>query len=226
MTYLTLFKQQLKKEFIISLRDPRQILFACIFFLMIVVFFPLTISVEVKTLREMSPGIIWISLLLSIFLSSERLFQQDYEEGIIEQWILSEFPMSLFIFPKILAHWCMLLFPLLIICPIIGMFLHLNIYEVFILIISLICATPAILCICALATAYCTGGVKQKGVLMSLILLPLVIPIMILGSNILSLAMQQQPIISYLCFLMAGSLFAGGLLPFAIGFIIDFCLSD
>ena len=162
---------------------------------------------------------VWIAALLALFLSAERLFQQDYEDGVIEQWLVSGYPISLLISAKILVHWLLNLVPMLAFVPFLSLLFSLSIHEALVLMLSLICGTPAILFLCAMAAA-CSTGLQQKGVLMSLILLPLTIPVMIFGSGTLLAAMQGLPIIGYLSLLLAMSVVAAGLLPFAIAGVI------
>jgi heme exporter protein B len=216
---------QLAREWMIHYRNPRQILYSCVFFVMTLVFFPLTISADTTILRTLAPGLIWINLLFAFFLSSERLFQYDYDDGIIEQWLVSGYPVYLLTLIKVGVHGVLNILPMLLLCPFIAMFLHLSIYETGILMFSIICGAPAILFLCALAAAFSTG-LKQKGVLMALILFPLTIPVMIFASYTLVSVMQGASPYGYLALLLALSVVAVGFLPFAIAAVIQLSLSD
>ncbi len=222
---ISLLKRQLHREFIYYCRDPRQIFYACLFFLMMLIFFPLTISSDTTTLRMLAPGLIWIDVLFAFFLSSEQLFQHDYDDGIIEQWLVSGESMCLWVSAKVLMHWCLNTIPMLLLCPLIGIFLHLTPHEMIILMISLVCGTPAILFLCALASVFSTG-LKQKGILMALIVFPLTVPVMIFGSGTLTSAMLGLPVQGYLAILLALSTLAMGFLPFAISAVVRISLSD
>lgn len=211
----SLFKQQLTREVLMHFRQLRMIVNACLFFLMIMVFFPLTMPPDTLLLRAILPGLVWIAALLAMLLSSERLFQQDYEDGVIEQWLVSGHPVSLFIVAKVLVHWLSTTLPMLLFCPFLALLFALNAHESLILMLSLVCGTPAILFLCALAAALGTG-LRQKGVLMALILLPLTIPVMIFGSGAIAAAMQGLSVSGYLAILLAMSVVAAGFLPFAI----------
>ena len=220
-----LFKRQLSRELRLHLRQLRLIINACLFFLMIMVFFPLTMPPDVHVLRIIAPGLFWIAMLLALFLSAERLFQQDYEDGVIEQWLVSGYPLSIMVGAKVTLHWLLNLLPMLLFSPVMAILFGLNGHETLVLIISLICGTPAIFFLCALAAAFSTG-IQQKGMLMALILLPLTIPVMIFGSGTLIAAMQNLPVSGYLALLLAMSIVASGLLPFAIGAVIRVGLTD
>ncbi len=217
--FLSLFTKQLSRELLLHLRQLRLIVNSCLFFLMIVVFFPLTMTPDVTLLRTIAPGLVWIAMLLALFLSSERLFQQDYDDGVMEQWLVSGLPISLMVGAKVLIHWLLNLLPMLLFCPFLAILFRLSLHETLILMLSLICGTPSILLLCALAAAF-ASGFQQKGVLMALILLPLTIPVMIFGSGTLIAAMQGLPVQGYLALLLAMSLFTSTLLPFAIAGVI------
>ncbi len=217
--------RQLYRELTLNCREPRQIMYACLFFIVMLVFFPLTISADSNTLRGMAPGIIWIDILFAFFLSSDRLFQQDYEDGVIEQWLVSGYSVSVIVATKLFMHWCLNSIPLLVICPLIGVFFHFNEYETIILMFSLLCGTPAIVSLCALAAVF-SAGLKREGILMALIVFPLTIPILIFGSSSLSAALQGLPIQGYLAVLLAFSTITMGFLPIAIGAVIRLNLAE
>jgi heme exporter protein B len=214
-----LFKRQCLRELLIAQREPRAVVNACLFFLMVIVFFPLTMAPDFDALRAIAPGLFWIAILLAMVLSSARLFQQDDEDGVIEQWLVSGVPISILVSAKTLVQWGVTLFPMLLMCPLLGVMFHLNIRETSVLILSLLLGTPAIFALCALAEAFATG-VKQKGVLSSLIVLPLTTPIMVFGSATLGAAMAGFSLSGYLALLLALSLLSIILLPFAIAGVI------
>lgn len=225
MGVFTLFSRQFHRELLLHARQLRMIVNACLFFLMIMVFFPLTMPPDPVLLRTILPGLIWIAVLLAMLLSSERLFQQDYDDGVIEQWLVSGYPVSLFIAAKVLLHWLTTLLPILLFCPILAVLFALNVHETLIVMLSLVCGTPAILFLCALAAAFGTG-LRQKGVLMALVLLPLTIPVMIFGSGAITAAMQGLPALGYLAILLAMSIIATGFLPFAVAGIARISFVD
>lgn len=222
---LSLFKRQLFREMLLHLRQLRLIMNSCLFFLMIVVFFPLTMSPDPAALRVVAPGLVWIAMLLALFLSTERLFQQDYDDGVIEQWLVSASSISVLVSAKVLIHWLLNLLPMLIFCPLLALLFGLHLQELFILMLSLIFGTPAIIFLCALSAAFGTI-LQQKGILMALILLPLTIPVMVFGSATLATAMQGGSVNGHLALLLAMSIAAAGLLPFAIAGVIRNGLVD
>lgn len=216
---LYLFNKQLKRELLIQVRQIRFLVNSCLFFLMLLFIFPMTLRPEIVLMRTIAPGLIWMAMLLSMLLSAERLFQQDYEYGVIEQWLVSGQSLNIIVSAKVFAHWVITLLPILFLCPLISIIFSFSGWETWILILSLICGTPALLFLCALAAAFGVG-VNQRGALMALILLPLTLPLLIFGSGTLNIAMQDLPVSGYLALLLAMSVLAVGFLPYAIAGVI------
>lgn len=225
MSDFFLFKQHFKRELLIQIRQIRYLINSCLFFLVMLFIFPLTMKPDPLLMKTIVPGLIWMAFLLSVLLSSERLFQQDYEQGVIEQWIVAGQPLSLIIAAKTLAHWLFNIVPILILCPLIALIFSLNAWELGVLALSLLCGTPTLLFLCALAAAF-GASISQKGALMALILLPLTIPILIFGSGTLTLAMQELPVSANCALLLALSLIAAVSLPLAIAAVVRISLVD
>lgn len=186
---------------------------------MVLVVFPMTMRPETALLRSVAPGLIWLSLLLSMLLSAERLFQQDYDQGVIEQWLISGRCLLTKISAKIMVHWVLTMLPLFLLCPVIALVFGFSLHETGVLIVSLLCGTPAMISFCALASAFGLG-MNQRGAVMALILFPLLLPVLIFGSGAMQIALQGLPVRGYLALLTAISLLAMGLLPYAITAVI------
>ncbi|WP_131783277.1 heme exporter protein CcmB [Legionella gresilensis] len=218
------FKRQFKRDLLLNMRQPRFLMNAILFFIMIVVFFPLTFPPNIDILKQVIPGIIWVAVLLAMLLASDRLFMQDYEEGVIEQWLTSGYSLTIIVSAKLAVHWLLTLLPLLIFCPFLALFFRFSGLELMILVSSLIVGTPAILALCSLAAAF-SIKLQQKGIMMALILLPLTLPIMIFGSSSLEMFEFSQ-ITGTLAILLAISLLCSCFLPFAIAAIIRISLTS
>ena len=218
-TTISLFTTQFRRELLIQWRQIRFLVNSCLFFLMILFIFPLTLKPDVSLMRAIAPGLVWMAMLLSLLLSAERLFTQDYEHGVIEQWLVSGQPLNQLISAKVAAHWLFNLLPLVILSPIIALIFSFSAVEMGVLLISLLCGTPALFFLCALAAAFGVGA-NQQGALMALILLPLTLPILIFGSGTLTIATQGLPVTGYLALLLAMSVIAVGFLPYAIAGVI------
>lgn len=219
MNALSLFTTQFRRELLIQWRQIRFLVNSCLFFLMILFIFPLTLKPDASLMRAIAPGLVWMAMLLSLLLSAERLFTQDYEQGVIEQWLVSGQPLNQLISAKVAAHWLFNLLPLVILSPIIALIFSFSAVEMGILLLSLLCGTPALFFLCALAAAFGVGA-NQQGALMALILLPLTLPILIFGSGTLTIATQGLPVTGYLALLLAMSVIAVGFLPYAIAGVI------
>jgi heme exporter protein B len=222
---MQLIKRLLKRESLLLLRQLRLLVNFCLFFLMVLVFIPLTLPPDPELLRTIAPGLIWTAVLLATLLSAERLFQQDYEDGVIEQWLVSGHSISLLIGAKIFVHWVVNLIPILLFTPLIGLLFGFNLHETLITAVSLIMGSPAIFYLCGLAAVFSTS-LKQKNVLIALILLPLTIPIMIFGSGAITAALMGLPTIGYLALLLGLSLAAACLLPLASAGVMHATLID
>ena len=153
-----------------------------IFFLIVTVLFTISIGPTPAQLQSAAPGLIWVTALLSTLLGLETLFRSDYEDGSLEQMVISPYPLSLLAFAKVAAHWLITGLPLVILSPVIGMMLHLDYATIKTLIISLLLGTPILSLIGAIGAAL-TVGLKRGGLLIALLILPLYIPVLIFGAN-------------------------------------------
>lgn len=219
------YKRQLHREWVIRLRDLRSSINAVLFFLMIIIVFPLTIPANSDALSVLTPGIIWIAVLFAVFLSAERLFSQDYDDGVVEQWLVSTVPITTIVLAKLTVHWLIIVGSILCLSPLVAILLKLSWYEVGILILSVLFATPTIVALCGMAEAF-AAGIKQKTLIMALIVIPLNIPVLILGSTVLRTAMDQDPVSGMLALILAISCISMLSIPFAIAGIVKICLAD
>ena len=214
-----LFFKQCYRETLLHVRQPQLLAYGALFFLMVAVFFPLTMPPSLNLLRNFAPGLIWIALLLALLLTTVNFFQQDYEDGILEQWLVSAYSLNIIIAAKMFVHWLINLLALLIFCPFLALLFNLSRQELGVLMLSFILGTPTLLFLCGFAAAF-SNHRQPKGLLMALILLPLTIPVMIFGSSTLFAMMHGLAVSAYLAILLACSLLAVGFLPFAIAAVI------
>lgn len=210
---------------LVYLRQIRLIFNACLLFLIFMVFFPLILPPDPLMMRRVLPAAIWMTILLILLLSAERMFQQDYELGVLEQWLVSPQPLALRVLAKVLVYWLLNLLPILCLTPVIALLYSLSARETAVIGLSLLAATPALVFLSALAAVFGIG-VNQRGALMALILLPLTLPLMIFGGAAITMALQGLPVSGYLALLTAISLLALSLLPFAIAAVIRISLAE
>jgi heme exporter protein B len=185
-----------------------------IFFVLVVTLFPLAVMPTPERLQEMAPGVIWVAALLSVLLSLDRLFKQDYEDGSLDQLMLSPNPLVVLVLAKVCAHWLMTGLPLVIIAPLLGVFMALPAESLQVLIWSLLLGTPVLSLIGAIGVSL-TVAVNRGGVLLSLIVLPLYIPVLIFGANAIDVASDGMSVRGQLYFLGAVLVLALSLAPLA-----------
>lgn len=214
-----LTRVQLHREALILVRSPRILINSALFFLMVVVFFPLSMPADKFLLRQIAPGLSWIAILLTCLSAAQHLFSEEGEEGVIEQWLSSGLPLGWLVVAKLLTHWCFYTIIWLFFCPLLALLFHLQAYEMVVLMLTVVAGTPAMFLLTGLAAVF-GGGAQQQGAFLALILLPLTLPIMILASGCVAMAMQGVPVSAYLALLGALSLVSLALLPMAIGAVL------
>ena len=151
-----------------------------VFFVLTVTLFPLGVGPESAILRRIAPGVIWVAALLAAMLSLDRLFQVDFEDGSLDQLALAPLPLELVAAAKCIAHWLSTGLPLLVISPLLGVLLNLNGEAYGTLLMAMAVGTPSLSLFGAIGAAL-TVGIRRGGVLLSLLVLPLYIPILIFG---------------------------------------------
>jgi heme exporter protein B len=190
-----------------------------LFMVMVVSLYPLGLGPAKPLLTEIAPAIIWTALILAILLSAENLFQTDYEDGMLEQLVLSPYPLPILILAKVVAHWAARALPLILIVPIIGMSFELNSESIVAGVLALILGTPT-LCLVAAMGASLTLGVHRGGLLLAILLLPFMIPILIFGISGMQKASMALPYGAELKLLGALLLFTLSFAPLAISAMI------
>lgn len=178
----TAFRTILVRDLTLAMRRRTDVLTTVFFFIIAVTLFPLGVGPELDVLRNIAPGVIWVAALLAAMLSLERLFSTDYEDGSLEQMLLSSFPASIMVLAKVFAHWLLTGVPLVLLSPLLGMQLGLDTESLWVLVYTLLLGTP-VLSLMGSVGAALTLGVRGGGVLISLLVLPLYIPILIFGSG-------------------------------------------
>jgi heme exporter protein B len=155
---------------------------ALVFFVIVVSLFPLGVGPEPELLRTMAPGVVWVAALLASMLSLTRLFADDHQDGTLEQLLLSATPLPLLVLGKIAAHWLYSGLLLALVAPLLALQFGLPGEAIGVLVLSLLLGTPLLSLIGAIGAAL-TVGVRGAGVLLSLLVLPLVIPVLIFGAG-------------------------------------------
>ncbi len=181
-SYWRILSTVYKKDCVLAFRQRSEIINPLLFFLIVITLFPLGIGPEPQLLARMAPGIIWVAALLSTMLGLDKMFREDFNDGSLEQLLLSPFPNTLIVFAKIAAHWTITGLPLIIMAPMFAMLLNLDSTAWNATILTLAIGTPLLSLIGAIGAAL-TVGLQKGGVLLSLLVLPLYIPVLIFATS-------------------------------------------
>jgi len=172
----------LRREVAVAMRQKGEVLTPLVFFVVIASLFPLGVGPESALLLRMAPGVLWVSALLAAMLSLQRLFATDYADGSLEQMALSSTPLGLLVVAKALSHFLLSGLPLVLMAPVLGLQFGLEPRSLGILMLTLLLGTPTLSLIGSIGAAL-TLGVRGAGVLLSLLILPLYIPVLIFGAG-------------------------------------------
>lgn len=171
-----------RREVSLSMKQKGEVLTPLFFFVIVTSLFPLGVGPESALLLRMAPGVLWVSALLAAMLSLQRLFAVDYADGSLEQMALSPTPLALLVVAKALSHFLISGLPLVLMAPVLGLQFGLDARALGILMLSLLLGTPTLSLIGSIGAAL-TLGVRGAGVLLSLLILPLYIPVLIFGAG-------------------------------------------
>jgi len=215
VSLLQIFQLALKRDILLAYRKRGELVNPLVFFLIVATLFPLGISPNPEFLAQIAPGVVWVAALLATLLSMDSLFRSDYDDGSLEQMLLSPHPLSLLVLAKVTGHWLMTGLPLAIMSPLLGLMLYLPESGYWALVISLLLGTPVLILIGAIGAGL-TVGLRKGGVLLSLLVLPLFIPVLIFGAGTVLAGVNGLPIGGYLALLGAMLALALALAPLAI----------
>ncbi|ALP42287.1 heme exporter protein B [Aeromonas schubertii] len=205
----------IRRELLMAMRQRSEILNPLWFFLIVITLFPLGIGPEPALLARIAPGIIWVAALLSAMLSLERLFRDDFADGALEQMMLMPAPLGVLALGKVVAHWLLTGLPLLLLSPLIALLLSLDLRTWQAVALTLLLGTPVLSLLGAVGVAL-TVGLRRGGVLLSLLILPLYIPVLIFATSAIDAAGMGLPYGGQLAILGAMLLGALTLTPLAI----------
>jgi heme exporter protein B len=213
---LTVYLQMIRRDLLLAARQKADVLNTLFFFIVVVTIVPLGIGPEPILLRAIAPGVVWVAALLAAILSLPRLFANDHADGTLEQMLLSAEPLPLIVMGKTTAHWLTTGLPLTAIAIVLGAVFDIGFAETTVLVASLLLGTPVLSLIGAVGAAL-TLGLRGGGVLTSLLVLPLFIPVLIFGAGAVGAAAAGVGYAAYLLLLGAFLLFAMVLTPWIVG---------
>lgn len=202
----------IRRDLLLAFRRRAEMANPLLFFVMVVTLFPLAVGAQANLLQAMAPGVIWVSALLAALLSLDGLFRSDFEDGSLEQLLLSPHPLSILILGKIFTHWLVTGLPLLLVAPLLALFLGLPEKAMPTLWLTLLLATPMLSLIGAIGVAL-TVGLRRGGMILSLLVLPLYIPVLIFASSAVDRAASGLPVTAQINILLAMLMLAVVLTP-------------
>jgi len=183
------FVEVVRRDLRLALRQGSDSVMVVTFFVLTVVLFPFGIGPEVNVLERVSAGVLMVTALLASMLSLDRLFQADYEDGSLELLILTPAPLSVVVAAKMLAHWLTTGLPLMVAAPVLAVLLHMQAEGFTTLLAAMALGTPILSLVGGIGAALVLGA-RRGGVLLSLLILPLYVPVLIFGVGAIDAAVQ------------------------------------
>ena len=221
---LRAFTLLLKRDLTLAMRHRAEMINPLLFFVLVTSLFPLGIGADPRLLQAVGPGVIWVAALLAALLSLEGIFRSDFEDGTLEQFLLSSHPVSVLVLAKVLAHWLITGLPLLVISPLLGVLLGLPGDAIMILLVTLALGTPVLSLIGAVGVAL-TVGLRKGGMILSLLVLPLYVPLLIFAPSAVDTAAAGLPVTAHLSLISALLVLSLSLSPLATAAALRISLS-
>ena len=210
----SVFAAVVRREIALAMRQKGDVLTPLFFFVIVASLFPLGVGPEVQLLARMAPGVLWVGALLAAMLSLQRLFAADYADGSLEQMAIASTPLTLIVAGKVVAHFLLSGLPLVLIAPVLGIQFGLDARALGLLTLTLLIGTPTLSLIGGIGAAL-TLGVRGGGVLLSLLTLPLYIPVLIFGAGAVEADAAGLGVSAHFSLLGALLLLTGLFAPFA-----------
>jgi heme exporter protein B len=220
----TAFAALLRRDFLLAYRRRAELLQPLVFLMVVTTLFPLGVGPSPQLLATIAPGVIWIAALLAAILSLDSLFRSDFDDGTLEQLVLSGQPLAMIALARTLSHWLLAGLPIVLMSPLLAMWMNLPDAGVPVLIKSLLIGTPVLSLIGAIGSAL-TVSLKRGGQLLSLLIFPLYVPLLILATSAISSAVAGLPFDGQLGLMLAAMIASLTLAPFAIAAALKLSLS-
>lgn len=215
----------IRKEWLMTIRRLHEVLQPIFFLLILITLFPLAIGTDKALLQKIAPGVIWVAVLLSVLLSAEKLYKNDYEDGSLEQLFLSANPRMLTVAAKFIVQWCVQILPILIALPLLGLLYELPLATTGQIALTLVIGSPSLLLLAMLGSAI-TLSVARGGLLLILVILPFYIPTLIFALSAVAAYVDGFSNIGQLAILGAILMVMLTVVPFAIVAAIRVSLSE
>ncbi len=218
------FLSLIGRDLTLAVRQGSAVTLGLSFFVIVIILFPLGVGPELAVLARIGPGVLWVAALLACLLTLDRMFQADYEDGSLDLLMIGSLPLEILVLAKVIAHWLTSVLPLIVIAPILALSLNLPGEGISALVVSLLIGTPTLSLIGSVGAAL-TMAMRRGGVLLSLLVLPLYIPVLIFGVAAVEAAVAQLSVTPHLLLLGGVSLGALVVGPLAAAAALRLSLS-
>ena len=218
------FAALLRRDFLLAYRRRAELLQPLVFLLVVTTLFPLGIGPSPQLLANIAPGVIWIAALLATVISLDALFRSDFEDGTLEQFVISGHPLTLIALAKIATHWLVAGLPIVLLSPLLALWMNLPLDSLSVLVVTLALGTPILSLIGSIGVGL-TISLKRGGQLLSLLVFPLYVPILIIATAAVMAASDGLPYVQFLGLLIAGLITSVTLAPFAAAAALKISLS-
>ena len=223
-TYFGIFLSIVKRDALLAFRRLSDLSHPILFFIIVVSLYPFAIGPDPALLRVVAPGVIWVSALLATLLALDNIFKSDYEDGSLEQLLLSPYPLEWLVCAKVFAHWLVSGFPLTLAALLLGFTMNLPDSALFALFLSLLLGTPGLSIVGAIGSAL-TVGLKRSGLLLTLIIMPMYVPILIFATGAIQFGLLELDWSGQIYLLLAIVTLFLTLAPFAIAAALKISLN-
>jgi len=224
MSWPRAFVALARRDLTVAFRRRAEMANPLLFFVLVVTLFPLGVGAESNLLAKIAPGVVWVAALLAALLSLDGIFRPDFEDGTLEQLVLSAHPVPILVLAKVTAHWLITGLPLLLVAPLLALFLGLPESAMGALLASLLLGTPVLSLVGSIGVAL-TVGLRKGGMLLSLLVLPLYVPVLIFGASAVNAASMSLPTAAQMYIMAAFLALAASLAPIATGAALKVSLS-
>ena len=204
----------LRRDLLLAVRNRGEYIMPLIFFVLVITMFPLALGALPELLSRIAPGVIWVAALLAALLSLNSIFRSDFDDGSLEQILLSAHPVSMLVLAKVVAHWLVTGLPLLLIAPVLAQMLGMPNEALGMLLLTILLGTPVLSLIGAIGVAL-TVGLRKGGIILSLLVLPLYVPVLIFAASAVENAAMGFDVSAQLYMLLGFLLLALSLSPWA-----------
>ena len=212
---MNFYLRTLRRDLRIHLRGLSEVINPLVFFVVVISLFPLGLGPSPQQLSEVAPGVIWVAALLATLMSMDLMFRDDFSDGSLEQLVVSGQPLLVFVFAKVTAHWIISGLPLVLLVPVVGLVMFVDGDRLQAMVVTLLLVSPTLSLLGAIGAAL-TVSLARGGLLVSILVLPLYVPVLVLATAMVQAAGSEADTAGYLYWLLAALLASITLAPLAI----------